>query len=114
MKRTIIVMMLAMGVTACGRSVYDDPIPASNDTKAMTDIRNGLKQEDQDAWRSIASAMVFPDAPKIQSKTVSAAITAMKSRMACQSKHNFTNISLGQVDATNEFNAYTACDKIVV
>ena len=113
MKKTIIAMMLAVTVAGCGRSVYDDPIPASNDTKAMTDIRNGLRQEDQDAWRRIASAMIIPDT-SIQSKTVGAAINAMKSRMACQSKHKFTNISLGQVEATNEYNAYTACDKIVV
>ena len=94
-------LLAALLVSACNQaaqSVYDDPLPKSDDTDALTKIKEGIKPDDADAWQNITMMIIMPTAKRPTSKTVGQAISRYKAQESCENKHDFTKVGEGPKD----------------
>lgn len=89
----ILVAVASAALSGCDRgSVYERPIPDSDDRSALLEIRDGLKDEDQKAWQAIMMRKINPMAEPVRSKTVGEAVGKMKARQSCWDIHDFSKV----------------------
>lgn len=90
MKKTILAVVALM-MTGCGSSnVYDDTIPAYDDSDALLTIRDGLRPEDRSAWQAVTMRIINPVSSGVQSVTVGEAIQRQKAKEACFDENDLT------------------------
>lgn len=99
MRKMILGLALVAMLSACqDANVYDNPLPSVDDADALMAVRDGVKQEDQEAWQNVVMRMANPMAKKLQSETVGEAITNMKAKNACVEENDITKVPEGPSD----------------
>ena len=93
------------------RSVYDEQVPVGQDAQNYSYIADRLRQDDKEAWASIAARQMTSAAGTVRSRTVGEAIRRWKAQRACLQLHAKGQDSAGSdVRARNrEIDAYNDC-----
>ncbi|GGD64703.1 hypothetical protein GRI62_11815 [Erythrobacter arachoides] len=101
--RAALAAMVLTGCDAAAPNVYEMPIPSSDDSAAMIEIRDGLEPDDRGTWSELMMANVNPLSKGIRSATVGEAIEKYRARKDCMASN-----SLEGIDITTEMERYNA------